>query len=347
MAEPAPRFCYRHPDRETGLSCSECDRPICYECMTPAAVGIRCPEHSGQAQGVRRVRQAARRTSYDSAGAYVTKILIAINVGIYLLELALGGDINGTGNTIYEHGALVISAIYADGSLAGLAHGDWWRLLSAAFLHYGPIHLGMNMLALWWFGQPLEYALGRGRFLLLYIVSGLAGSAGALLLSPNAITVGASGAIFGILGAALVLERQGSMVFGGQALTLIVINLVFTFAIGGISIGGHIRGPIRGAPSLLPVSPVGRGHAIHRRPGSRGSGRAIAISAPPGLLGIAGAVGAGPLGVVFSYGRGRGSPGPPRAPARGQTGPPPAEASPRAASGPSARPSRRPRGASR
>src|SRR4051794_14719547 len=291
MPEPEPRYCYRHPDRETGLSCSECDRPICYECMTPAAVGIRCPEHSGKAQGVQRVRQTAQRASGASGGAYVTKILIALNVGIYLLELGLGGDTSGTGNTIYEHGALVISAIYADGSLAGLAHGDWWRLLSAAFLHYGPIHLGMNMLALWWFGQPLEYALGRGRFLLLYIVSGLAGSAGALLLSPNAITVGASGAIFGILGAALVLERQGSMVFGGQALTLIVINLVFTFAFGGISIGGHIGGLIGGAVCMLAFSRFGRGHAIYGR---------------TGLLGIASVVAVGVLSVAISYWKVRG-----------------------------------------
>ena len=291
MPEPEPRYCYRHPDRETGLSCSECDRPICYECMTPAAVGIRCPEHSGKAQGVQRVRQTAQRATGGSGGAYVTKLLIALNVGIYLLELGLGGDTSGTGNTVYEHGALVISAVYADGSLAGLAHGDWWRLVSAAFLHYGPIHLGMNMLALWWFGQPLEYALGRGRFLLLYLVSGLAGSAGALLLSPNAITVGASGAIFGILGAALVLERQGSMVFGGQALTLIVINLVFTFAIGNISIGGHIGGLIGGALCMLAFSRFGRGHAIYGR---------------PGLVGIASVVAVGILSVAISYWKVRG-----------------------------------------
>ena len=294
MAEPAPRYCYRHPDRETGLSCSECGRPICYECMTPAAVGIRCPEHSGQTQGVQRVRQTVRRASYESAGAYVTKILIAINVGIYLLELALGGSVNGTGNRIYERGALVINAVYADGTPAGVAHGEWWRLITAAFLHYGPIHLGMNMLALWWFGQPLEYALGRGRFLLLYVVSGLAGSAGALLLSPNAITVCASGAIFGILGAALVLERQGSMVFGGQALTLIVINLVFTFGFGlrgGISIGGHIGGLIGGALCMLAFSRFGRGHGIYGR---------------LGLLGIGSAIGVGVLSVAISYWKVRG-----------------------------------------
>ena len=151
MAEPEPRTCYRHPDRETGLSCSECGRSICYECMTPAAVGIRCPEHSGKAQGVQRVTRTVQRAGFESVGAYVTKALVAINVAVYLAELAAGGTIDGTGNRIYFDGALYGPAVAA---------GDWWRLLSAPFLHYGPIHLGMNMLALWWFGQPLEHALG-------------------------------------------------------------------------------------------------------------------------------------------------------------------------------------------
>jgi membrane associated rhomboid family serine protease len=210
--------------------------------MTPAAVGIRCPEHSGKPQGLQRVTQTARRATIESVGAYVTKALIAINVGIFLLELGTGGTFNGIGSRIYERGVLVASGIDSSGHLVGVAHGEWWRLLTAAFLHYGPIHLGMNMLALWWFGQPLEHALGRARFLLLYLVSGLAGSAGALIVTPHAATVGASGAIFGILGAALIMERQGSMVFGGQAMTMIVINLAFTFAVSGISIGGHLGG---------------------------------------------------------------------------------------------------------
>jgi membrane associated rhomboid family serine protease len=210
--------------------------------MTPAAVGIRCPEHSGKPQGMQRVTRTVQRAGFESVGAYVTKALIALNVGVYLVELAAGGTIDGTGNRIYLDGALYGPVVAA---------GDWWRLLTAAFLHYGPIHLAMNMLALWWFGQPLEHALGRGRFLLLYLVSGLAGSAGALLLTPLSVTVGASGAIFGILGAALILERRGAMVFGGQALTMIVINLVFTFAVGGISIGGHIGGLAGGALCML------------------------------------------------------------------------------------------------
>jgi membrane associated rhomboid family serine protease len=268
MSQLEPRYCYRHPDRETGLSCSECDRPICYECMTPAPVGIRCPEHSGKAQGLQRVTQTARALSSDSTGGYVTKALIAINTAVFLLELATGGTINGIGSRLYEQGALYGPAVAA---------GDWWRLISAAFLHYGPIHLGLNMLALWWFGQPLEHALGRGRFLLLYLVAGLAGSAGALLVTPLAATVGASGAIFGILGAALIMERQGSMVFGGQAMTMIVINLVFTFAVGGISIGGHLGGLAGGALCMLALSRFGRGHAVYGRPGVVGIVSLVAI----------------------------------------------------------------------
>src|SRR5688572_24481912 len=206
--------CYRHPDRETGVTCSECGRPICPDCMIFAPVGIRCPDHSGQPQGAARVTRGVRRAGYEGTGALVTKALVAINVGIYLLQLGMGGTINGTGNEIYFDG--VLAAPLVD-------QGDWWRLITAAFLHYGPIHLAMNMLGLWWFGGAVEQVLGRGRYLLLYLVSGLAGSAGALILSPNALTVGASGAIFGILGAAFVLDRQRTYVLGGGADAIIVV----------------------------------------------------------------------------------------------------------------------------
>ena len=182
--------------------------------------------------------------------------------------------------------------IFENGALFGplVAAGDWWRLITAAFLHYGPFHLGLNMLALWWFGAPLEETLGRGRFLLLYLVSGLAGSAGALIASPQAVTVGASGAIFGILGAALVLERQGTPVFGG-ALTLIVINLAFTFAVPNISIGGHLGGLAGGILGTLALSRFGRGHAAYSR---------------LGLWGIAGVLGVGLLSIAVAYLRVRG-----------------------------------------
>src|SRR5438270_8654192 len=138
----APRYCYRHPDRETGLSCSECGRPICYECMTSAPVGLRCPEHSGKAQGIQKVTRAAERAVTGVGGRRmnaVTLTLIGVNVAVYAAELAGGGNTDGTGNQIFEKGALY-------GPL--VANGDWWRLVTAAFLHYGPLHLAMNMYSL-------------------------------------------------------------------------------------------------------------------------------------------------------------------------------------------------------
>jgi membrane associated rhomboid family serine protease len=261
--------CYRHPDRETGVSCSECGRPICPDCMTFGPVGIRCPEHSGKQQGARRVVQQVQQRSARSAG-WVTKAIVALNVGVYLAELAGGASINGNSGWIYEHGFLYGPFV---------AQGDWWRLITAAFLHYGPIHLGLNMLAVWWFGRALENALGPVRYLLLYLVSGLAGSAGALIATPTAATVGASGAIFGILGAALVLERQQTYVFGGSALTLIVLNLAFTFAVPGISIGGHLGGLAGGVLAMLALSRFGRHRVVYARTDLIGFASLIAIGA--------------------------------------------------------------------
>ncbi len=140
--------------------------------------------------------------------------------------------------------------------MAGVTHGEWWRLITAAFLHYGPLHLGLNMLALYWYGPVLEQIIGRWRYLLLYLVAGLAGSAGALYVSPNDITVGASGAIFGVLGALLVLERRGMISSGGQILMLIVLNLVFT-----VAVPGHLdRRPHRRPPRRLRAD--ARVHAV-------------------------------------------------------------------------------------
>jgi len=179
------------------------------------------------------------------SGPIVTYALVAINVGVFLLELLAGGQINGTGNALYENGVLFGPAV---------ADGDWWRLVTAMFLHYGLIHLGMNMLVLWIIGPPLEDYFGHWRYALVYLVAGLAGSAGALIFSPNALTVGASGAIWGIMGAALVLEARKIWVFGGQAMGLVVFNLIFTFLIPGISIGGHIGGLIGGGLCALAFS---------------------------------------------------------------------------------------------
>src|ERR671935_1733886 len=153
MTDVAERTCYRHPDRVTGLSCSECGRPICTECMTMAPVGIRCPEHSGRPQGVQRMTRGVQRAAYEGVGAPVTRALIGINVAVYVAELATGGGVNGTGSTIYEKGVLIAGrARDSDGNLIGVGQGDYWRLITAAFLPYGPFHLLMNMFALYWFG---------------------------------------------------------------------------------------------------------------------------------------------------------------------------------------------------
>lgn len=242
------------------MSCSECGRGICPDCMVFGPVGIRCPDHAGVAGRAAAPTRVARRASRSLSqyGPFVTFALIGINVGLYFLELLLGGETNGTGNWIYEHGVLVSQWIFQPPDIVGVAEGEWWRLITATFLHYGPIHLGMNMLVLWFIGPALEDYLGHGRYALLYVVSGLAGSAGALLLSPNNLTVGASGAIWGLMGAALVLEARRIYVFGGQALGLVVLNLAFTFLIPGISIGGHIGGLIGGALAILAFTSLRR-----------------------------------------------------------------------------------------
>src|SRR6266545_1911161 len=246
MTEVVEKTCYRHPDRVTGLSCSECGRPICTECMTMAPVGIRCPEHSGKPQGVQRVTRGVRRASFEGGGPKVTRALIGINVAVYVAQLLQGAGVNGVNGSIFREGALYAPSV---------ADGDWWRLLTAAFLHYGPFHLIMNMLALWWFGSLLEQRIGSGRFLLLY------------------------------LGAGFVLERQRDYVFGGSALGIIVINLVLTFSISNISKGGHIGGLIGGAVAIIGLSRFGRGHAAYGRPGVLGVATMVLV----GVVSIGGA----------------------------------------------------------
>lgn len=269
--------CYRHPDRETGLSCSICERPICTECATFAPVGIRCPEHSGKAQGVERVAQTVRRAGYEGTGSLVTRALIGINIVVYLLMVGSGGGVNADQGEMFRQGVLA-------GPL--VSDGDYWRLLTAAFMHYGPIHLGMNMLVLWFIGAPLEERMGRGRYLLLYLVAGLAGSAGALFASPCALTVGASGAIFGLFGASIVLERQGVFVHGGSILGLVVLNFVITLSFPGISLGGHLGGFVGGAAGMLALSRFGRSHGLYGRAGPIGYAMLLAVGAASVVLSV-------------------------------------------------------------
>ncbi|HUH81080.1 MAG TPA: rhomboid family intramembrane serine protease [Solirubrobacteraceae bacterium] len=228
--------CYRHPSRETGVSCSSCGRPICTDCMTSTPVGMRCPECASQRTKVVRLRET-------HTGPVVTHALIAINVIVFLAEgggaLTFSGSSSGS---LYIKGALI-------GSLfgKGVAYGEWWRIVTSGFLHENILHIGFNMWVLYYLGTLLEPALGRLRFGLIYAVSLLCGSLGALLVSPHAVTVGASGAIFGLMGAAAVeMNARQIPIFQSGVGGLIVLNLIISFSIPGISWGGHIGGLVGG-----------------------------------------------------------------------------------------------------
>jgi membrane associated rhomboid family serine protease len=224
--------CYRHPNRETGVHCSNCGRPICPDCMTPTPVGMRCPECASQRTKVRTLRSTTNEP-------VVTYVLIAINVILFLAEGRFGVGSQSGGSTLYDKFALF-------GPL--VANGDWWRIVTSGFLHAGLLHIFFNMYLLYLLGQMLEPAIGSVRFGLIYAVSLLAGSLGALVVSPNAVTVGASGAVFGLMGAAAVeLRARGINPFETNIGGLIVFNLIFSFVFSGISIGGHIGGLIGGA----------------------------------------------------------------------------------------------------
>jgi len=224
--------CYRHPSRETGVSCSNCGRPICPDCMTTTAVGMRCPECAKQRTRVMRMRSA-------TTVPRVTYALIVINVVVFLA----GG---GVGNSVYQKGALLGSSETLVGQ--GVAHGQWWRIISGGFLHENLLHIGFNMYVLYVLGQMLEPALGSLKFGVVYFVSLLTGSLGALLVSPHSLTVGASGAVFGLMGAAAVemRARQIALMESGVG-GLILINLVISFTFSNISWGGHVGGLIGGA----------------------------------------------------------------------------------------------------
>jgi membrane associated rhomboid family serine protease len=224
--------------------------------MVFAAVGIKCPECAGTPTGAKKA--AVRARSFAGAGTdfIVTKVLIAVNVFVFLAQVVQSGSLTNPFGELFVRGALYGPAV---------ANGDWYRLVSCAFLHGSILHILFNMLMLWWFGRPLEHLLGRARFFAIYVVSILAGSAGALVLTPDRPTIGASGAVFGILGAGLILERSNINVFGGSALIIVILNLALSFTLNSVSIGGHVGGLIGGALCILVLSGFGRGHAVYGR----------------------------------------------------------------------------------
>ena len=288
MSTVETRYCYRHPDRETGLACSECGRPICADCATFAPVGIRCPDHAGTRRGpTARVKppkvHRAQGITLATGDAPITKALIGINLAIYLITVLQSHSTTPNGSIVDRF------LLYGP----SVAHGDWWRLVTSMFLHASILHIGFNMYVLWVIGTPVEQYLGATRYLGLYFVSGLAGSAGALLQSPLTPVLGASGAIFGVLGAMMILEWQVTGRLAGQAAALVAINLGLSFVIPNISWGGHVGGLIGGILIMLAY-------------GHWGGSRSRAQYGQIGLSGVLGLVLVGVGSVAVAYFRVRG-----------------------------------------
>jgi membrane associated rhomboid family serine protease len=225
--------CYRHPNRQTGVACSNCSRPICPDCMTPTPVGMRCPECSREKTKV--VRGPVRAGGLSTSSLSATAVLIAINVILFVGEMASGGQIGQAGGTLYEKLALWGPSIQFN--------HEYYRMVSYGFLHSGFLHIAFNMWFIWVLGNMLEPALGTVRFVALYFAAMLCGAFAVLLLEPNSVTVGASGAAFGLLGAAIVEARsRGIDIWASGLAPIAVINFLFTFLFPGISVGGHVGG---------------------------------------------------------------------------------------------------------
>jgi membrane associated rhomboid family serine protease len=223
--------------------------------LRDASVGQQCIDCVAEGRrGVRRgVTIAGAR---PGARPLVTQLLIGVNIAVFLWTVVTSGSIaNNARAPVFQAWALVPGAV---------ADGEWWRLLTGGFLHFGPLHLVFNMWALWVIGRDVESALGHGRFLGLYLVSLLGGSAAVMLLSaPGANVAGASGAVFGLMGALAVLLRRLQVPLG-QVGGLIAVNLVITFLIPGISVAGHLGGLLTGAAATaaLVYAPAERRTAV-------------------------------------------------------------------------------------
>ncbi|HEV7900234.1 MAG TPA: rhomboid family intramembrane serine protease [Planosporangium sp.] len=258
--------CYRHPSRETYVRCARCDRPICPDCMNEASVGHQCPECVAQGRRTQRSARTAFGGSLAGQQGTVTKVLVAVNVAVMILGVlfsgaraAVGGGLFTGAGVIQAFGAVVAHTVYLgpDGhfytgpvpgghTFPGIDDGGWYRLLTAMFIHYGLLHLLMNMWALWVLGRQLEGVLGRARFLGLYLLAGIGGNVAAYLFSPDSLSAGASTAIFGLFAAyAIVVRRLGGSL--SSVVPILVINLIITFTVPGISIAGHLGGLITGA----------------------------------------------------------------------------------------------------
>jgi membrane associated rhomboid family serine protease len=249
LPPPTIPRCYRHPDREGGRSCTRCGKPACSDCLVQASVGSHCLDcaKASRPDVNTRVKLASSRVLTP-----VTYGLIAANVGLFVL-MGLADPAAWRGRITPLHGQLGLSrsllefgAINVDGTPMD-PHG-WYRLVSSGFIHFGFIHVAMNMLLLYQLGMLLERTLGPTRTAAVYFSSLLAGSFGVVLMASDGLTGGASGAVFGLMACAAVgMHRRGVNIFSTGIGTTLLLNLVLTFTVSGISIGGHLGGAIGGA----------------------------------------------------------------------------------------------------
>jgi membrane associated rhomboid family serine protease len=260
---PTQTTCFRHPGREAGRRCTRCGRPACNDCLVQATVGSHCVECARAAKPdvkSRAVMWNARQPTL------VTYILIALNVAVFVwMGIADPSNFGGTGQVTEQQFDLGLVAQRFDPfdpvpRVVGVSEGEWYRLVSSGFIHFGVIHLLFNMWLLYQLGQLIEPAVGRVRFALIYFAALLGGSAGALLLQPNSVHGGASGAVFGLMAAAAIgLYQRGINPFSTGIGALLVINLGLTLFIPGISIGGHLGGIVAGAAcALVTMAPARR-----------------------------------------------------------------------------------------
>ena len=239
-ASPASApVCFRHPGRETYLRCHRCERSICTDCMIPAAVGHQCPECvRGGAKTVREARTVAGGRVHARQGM-VTIGLIAVNVVMFGLQQLIGAAFTVRLELLGIAGS---SAATPSAVNIGVANGEWYRLVTAMFVHENIAHIGLNMLSLWWIGVPVEARLGRLRYFLTYLVCGIGASAVSFaFMGRYDASLGASGAIFGLLGVLAVMAYREKLDMR-PIVVVIVLNLAFSFSVPGIDWHDHLGG---------------------------------------------------------------------------------------------------------
>ena len=242
FAPPVLPRCYRHPNMPTGRSCTRCGRPACGDCLQAVTIGSQCPDCIKASRPPATVRAKDWNASQD---ALITRIIMALNVAVFVWVLIGDTSSAGFGSSISPREV----ELGLNKLLLSFNH-EWYRLITSGFLHFGILHIAMNMYLLFQLGKLLEPPLGRLRYGLLYFACLLGGSLGVLVLegSSTGLHGGASGAVFGLMGAAAIgMQRRGINIFQTGLGATLMINLLLTFTIPGISIGGHIGGIVMGA----------------------------------------------------------------------------------------------------